>query len=78
MICALTDFEAHCGLRDPRITSTLLTSLCVPQLDRYAAIIIHDPSAAGRRELFSAFITLSAAAVNALSEEVVAGCTEKC
>ena len=77
LICALTEFQALCGFRDPAVTVEMLTELGVPQLDHYLALLSGQPDAHGVRALFSSFVTVPSAALGPLLSAVVAACVER-
>ena len=58
LICALTEFHALCGFREPSTTVRLLAALGVPQLDHYLGLLSGQPDADGTRALFSSIITI--------------------
>jgi len=76
LICALTDFHALCGFRDPTSTLQLLAELNVPALDQYSAVLSHQPDTQGLRALFGALICLPTAVLNPLLDAVVSACTD--
>ncbi len=73
LICALTEFHALCGFRDPEVTVDVLTGLKVPELDHYLALLSGQPDAHGVRALFSTLMTLPQTSLNALLDAVLAG-----
>jgi mannose-6-phosphate isomerase len=76
LICALTDFDALCGFRDPEATLEVLASIGVPALDTVGAMLRNDPSPAGLRALLEWLLTLDDADAAALVGPVVAACAE--
>ena len=58
LICALTEFEALCGFREPSRTVHLLAALEVPALDHYLGLLSGQPDEHGTRALFSSIITI--------------------
>lgn len=72
LICALTEFHALCGFRDPRVTVDVLAGLKAPQMDHYLALLSGQPDAQGVRALFSTLMTLPQTALNALLDAVLA------
>ncbi len=58
LICALTEFEALCGFREPSETVKVLAGLEVPQLDHYLSMLSGQQDADGVRALFSTLVTL--------------------
>ena len=77
LICALTQFQALCGFRDPDVTVALLTELGVPQLDHYLALLSGQPDAHGVRALFSSLLTIPSGALGPLLAAVLAACVER-
>lgn len=74
LICALTEFEALCGFRDPVITVELLADLGVPQLDHYLSLLSGQPDRDGVRALFSSMLTIPSSMLEPLLNAVLAGC----
>jgi mannose-6-phosphate isomerase len=58
LICALTEFHALVGFRDPEITVRLLRALEVPELAGHAELLAAQPDEDGLRALFTTWITL--------------------
>ncbi|OLL73944.1 Mannose-6-phosphate isomerase [Pseudonocardia sp. Ae168_Ps1] len=58
LICALTDFVALVGFREPASTVALLRALDVPELASYAELLAGQPNPDGLRALFTTWITL--------------------
>lgn len=77
LLCALTEFDALCGFRDPAATVELLTELAVPQLDPYLSLLSGQPDEGGVRALFSTIVTLPAVVLTALLRDVLAACVER-
>lgn len=76
LICALTEFQALCGFRDPQATLDVLASIGTPALDPVRDLIRLDPTPAGLRGLLEWLLTLDAADAVALTEPVVVACRE--
>ena len=76
LICALTDFQALCGFREPTTTVRLLADLAVPQLDHYLALLSGQPDADGVRALFSSMLTIPSAVLQPLLNSVLAACVQ--
>jgi mannose-6-phosphate isomerase len=74
IICALTEFHALAGFRDPAETVRLLRALEVPELAGHVELLAAQPDAAGLRALFSTWITLPQQALDALLPAVEEGC----
>ncbi len=77
LICALTQFHALCGFREPEATVRLLGGLGVPQLDHYLGVLSGQPDEYGTRALFSMVITIPPAKLGPLLADVLAACVEK-
>ena len=77
LICAITEFHALCGFREPSRTVRLLAALEVPQLDHYLGLLSGQPDADGTRALFSSLITIPPVALGPLLTAVLAACVEK-
>ena len=58
LICALTEFHALVGFRDPAATVPLLRALDVPELAGHTELLAAQPDADGLRALFTTWITL--------------------
>jgi mannose-6-phosphate isomerase len=58
LICALTEFHALVGFRDPVETLGLLRALDVPELAAHVDLLAAQPDADGLRALFTTWITL--------------------
>lgn len=74
LICALTEFEALCGFRDPVMTVELLADLAVPQLDHYLSLLSGQPDKHGVRALFSSILTIPSSLLEPLLNGVLAAC----
>jgi len=74
VICALTEFEALCGFRDPVLTVQLLGGLGVPQLDHYLSLLSGQLDADGVRALFSSILTIPSRALEPLLEAMLTAC----
>ena len=77
LICALTEFQALCGFRDPAVTVKLLAALGIPQLDHYLGLLSGQPDAHGLRALFSSIITIPPATLGPLLSAVLAACVDR-
>jgi mannose-6-phosphate isomerase len=66
LICALTEFHALAGFREPLRTVELLAALDSPPLKPYRTMLAAEPDADGLRTLFTTWITMPEAAVKAL------------
>jgi len=74
LICALTEFHALCGFREPAVTVQLLSQLGSPELDRYVPLLAGQPDEHGTRALFSSIISMPAKVLVPLLDSVLAAC----
>jgi mannose-6-phosphate isomerase len=74
MICALTEFHALAGFREPADTVRLLRALEVPELASHVELLARQPDAAGLRALLSTWITLPQQILDRLVPAVQEGC----
>ncbi|MFE9745134.1 mannose-6-phosphate isomerase, class I [Saccharothrix saharensis] len=74
LICALTEFHALAGFRDPARTVALLRSLDVPDFAPYVELLAAQPDAGGLRALFTTLITLPQTALDMLLPQVLDAC----
>jgi len=74
LICALTEFHALVGFRDPAVTVRLLRALEVPELAGHAELLAAQPDADGLRALFTTWITLPQAVLDTLVPALQGGC----
>jgi len=74
LICALTEFHALCGFRDPAATLRVLRELRVPALDRVTAELSGGSGASGIRRAFLAIMRMPRAEVTKVSEPLLAAC----
>lgn len=77
LICALTEFEALCGFREPSRTVHLLAALEVPALDHYLGLLSGQPDEHGTRALFSSIITIPPSTLGPLLADVLAACVKR-
>ncbi|WP_395726444.1 mannose-6-phosphate isomerase, class I [Nakamurella sp.] len=77
LICALTEFEALCGFREPSRTVHLLAALEVPALDHYLGLLSGQPDEHGTRALFSSIITIPPSTLGPLLADVLAACVQR-
>ena len=74
LICALTDFDALCGFRDPHATLEVLATIDTDVLDPIRSRISASPDADGLNALLEHLLTLTADDAKALVDPVVAAC----
>lgn len=61
LICALSEFDALCGFREPGDSAKLLEALAVVGLRPYADLLREAPAEAGLRQAFGAILAMPAA-----------------
>jgi mannose-6-phosphate isomerase len=74
LICALTEFHALVGFRDPAATVRLLRALDVPELAGHTALLADQPDHEGLRALFTTWITLPQSVLDKLVPALQEGC----
>lgn len=74
LVCALTEFDALAGFRDPARTVELLRAIETPGLRQYTELLVAQPDSDGLRALFTTWITLPQPALDALLPEVLDAC----
>lgn len=74
LICALTEFDALVGFREPAHSVALLRALDVPELAAHTELLAAQPDAAGLRALFTTWITLPQSLLDTLVPALQAGC----
>ncbi|GAA4890803.1 mannose-6-phosphate isomerase, class I [Actinomycetospora straminea] len=74
LLCALTEFHALAGFRDPAETVALLRALDVRALDHHTELLAAQPDADGLRALFTTWITLPQRAVDDIVPALLDGC----
>lgn len=74
LICALTEFHALVGFRDPVATVRLLRVLDVPELAGHTELLAAEPDSDGLRALFTTWITLPQSTLDTLVPALQAGC----
>ena len=77
LVCALTEFHALTGFREPSATLELLDELDVPELAVYAGLLAAQPNSGGLRALFSKWITLPQRQLDELVPTVVRACQQR-
>jgi mannose-6-phosphate isomerase len=74
LVCALTEFHALAGFREPARTVKLLRAVETPGLGKYTELLAAQPDSAGMRALFTTWITLPQASLDELLPEVLDAC----
>ncbi|MDQ2587097.1 mannose-6-phosphate isomerase, class I [Saccharothrix yanglingensis] len=74
LVCALTEFHALAGFREPARTVKLLRSLDAPDFAPYTELLAAQPDAEGLRALFTTLITLPQNALDVLLPQVLDAC----
>jgi mannose-6-phosphate isomerase len=74
LVCALTEFDALAGFREPGRTIKLLRAVETPGLATYTELLAAQPDSAGMRALFTTWITLPQACLDELLPEVLDAC----
>ncbi|HVW40486.1 MAG TPA: mannose-6-phosphate isomerase, class I [Amycolatopsis sp.] len=74
LVCALTEFHALAGFREPGRTIKLLRTVETPGLAKYTELLAAQPDSAGMRALFTTWITLPQASLDELLPEVLDAC----
>ncbi|EHR52569.1 mannose-6-phosphate isomerase, class I [Saccharomonospora marina XMU15] len=74
LVCALTEFHALAGFRDPYRTVELLKAIDTPGLTKYTELLAAQPDPDGLRTLFTTWITLPQPALDRLLPEVLDAC----
>jgi len=74
LICALSEFHALVGFREPAATLRLLRALDVPDLAGHVELLAAEPDADGLRALFTTWITLPQSMLDVLVPALQEGC----
>jgi mannose-6-phosphate isomerase len=74
LICALNEFHALSGFREPGVTLELLAELAVPELAAHVELLAAQPDENGLRALFSTWITLPQQLLDQLVPAVQEAC----
>ncbi|MEU3651199.1 mannose-6-phosphate isomerase, class I [Lentzea sp. NPDC034063] len=74
LICALTEFHALAGFREPSRTVSLLRTLDAPALSPYTEMLVAQPDSSGLRALFTMLITLPQTSLSTLLPQVLDAC----
>ncbi|WP_300011488.1 mannose-6-phosphate isomerase, class I [Pseudonocardia sp.] len=74
VVCALTDFHALVGFREPTASVALLRALDVPALAGHTELLAGQPDAGGLRALFTTWITLPQSVLDTLLPALQEGC----
>jgi mannose-6-phosphate isomerase len=76
LVCALTEFHALSGFRDPAVTLRMLRLLNVGELAGHVELLAAQPDSDGLRALFSTWITLPQVLLDRLVPSVQNACIE--
>ncbi|WP_091289774.1 mannose-6-phosphate isomerase, class I [Amycolatopsis xylanica] len=76
LVCALTEFHALAGFREPNRTVALLKAIETPGLARFTVLLEEQPDSDGLRALFTTWITLPQASLDELLPEVLEACVQ--
>ena len=74
LLCALTEFHALAGFRDPHRTVSLLRAVSTPGLEPYVDLLAAEPNREGLRALFTTWITLPQPKIDALVPALLDEC----
>ncbi|MGH3759716.1 mannose-6-phosphate isomerase, class I [Actinophytocola sp.] len=74
LLCALTEFHALAGFRDPARTVELLRAIETPALSAHVDLLAGEPDGEGLRALFTTWITLPQPAIDALLPDLLDAC----
>ncbi|WP_330272580.1 mannose-6-phosphate isomerase, class I [Lentzea sp. NBC_00516] len=74
LVCALTEFHALAGFREPSRTISLLRTLDAPALSPYTEMLVAQPDSSGLRALFTMLITLPQTSLSTLLPQVLDAC----
>ncbi|MGH3881064.1 MAG: mannose-6-phosphate isomerase, class I [Actinophytocola sp.] len=74
LVCALTEFHALAGFRDPDRTVELLRAVQTPALSGHVDLLAAEPDGEGLRALFTTWITLPQPAIDALLPDLLDSC----
>jgi mannose-6-phosphate isomerase len=74
LLCALTEFHALAGFRNPHRTVKLLRAIESPGLTAYTDLLAAEPNSEGMRALFTTWITLPQPALDKLEPELLDAC----
>jgi mannose-6-phosphate isomerase len=74
LVCALTEFHALAGFRDPYRTVRLLRELETPGMKPYTELLAGQPDSDGLRALFTTWITLPQTALDLVLPEMLDAC----
>jgi len=74
LLCALTEFHALAGFRDPHRSVELLQAVSTPGLGPYVDLLAGEPNRDGLRALFTTWITLPQPAIDGLLPDLLDEC----
>ena len=74
LVCALTEFHALAGFRDPHRTVELLEAVRTPGLSAHVDLLAGQPDGDGLRALFTTWITLPQQSLQGLMPDLLDAC----
>lgn len=74
LLCALTEFHALAGFRDPDQSVALLRAVSTPGLEPYVNLLAAEPNREGLRALFTMWITLPQPKIDTLVPQLLDEC----
>ena len=74
LLCAVTEFHALAGFREPARTVELLRAIETPALSAHVGLLAAEPNGEGLRALFTTWITLPQPAIDALLPDLLDAC----
>ncbi|HEY7591749.1 MAG TPA: mannose-6-phosphate isomerase, class I [Actinophytocola sp.] len=74
LLCAVTEFHALAGFREPARTVELLRAIETPALSGHVGLLAGEPNGEGLRALFTTWITLPQPAIDALLPDLLDAC----
>ena len=74
LLCAVTEFHALAGFRDPARTVELLRAIETPALSAHVGLLAAEPNREGLRALFTTWITLPQPTIDALLPDLLDAC----
>ncbi len=74
LVCALTEFHALAGFRDPHRTVELLRAVQTPAIVAHVDLLAGQPNREGLRALFTTWITLPQTVIDAIMPDLLDNC----